>query len=301
MLIKHLTSISLLDSQDILSIFERADYFSKLIQSKSKIKKTLENKVIANLFFENSTRTKFSFEIAAKRLGAEVLNFNAERSSISKGESLLDTLRTFEALGVENAIIRHSDDSFIESLKGELNFNIINGGAGKREHPSQSLLDLFTMKQEFGKLEGLTVTICGDISSSRVAQSNIQALAKFGVKVLLCGPEDLLPNKEELPSNCEISTIDKALKVSDVAMFLRIQHERHHLVEISIDNYNKDYGLNDKRAKLLKPTAIIMHPGPFNRDIEISSHLIESKQSRIFKQMENGVYTRMALLEWINS
>lgn len=301
MLIKHLTSISLLDPNDILSIFERADYFSKLIQKKSQIPKTLENKVIANLFFENSTRTKFSFEIAAKRLGANVLNFNAEKSSIAKGESLLDTLRTFEALGVENAIIRHSDDSFIESLKGQFSFNIINGGAGKKEHPSQSLLDLFTIKQEFKSLEGLTITICGDILSSRVAQSNIQALKKFGVKVLLCGPKELLPEKNNLEENCEISSIDEALKVSDVAMFLRIQHERHHLVELNIESYNKEFGLNDDRMKLLNNKAIIMHPGPFNRNIEIASHLIESNQSRIFKQMENGVYTRMALLEWINS
>lgn len=234
-------------------------------------------------------------------MGAEVLNFNAESSSISKGETLIDTLRTFEALGVENAIIRHSDDSFVESLKGEFKFNIINGGAGKKEHPSQSLLDLFTIKQEFGKLEGLIVTICGDILSSRVACSNIAALAKFNVKVLLCGPQDLLPKKEDLPAHCELSTIDEALKITDVAMFLRIQHERHHLVEIDLDNYNQDFGLNEKRAKHLKEKAIIMHPGPFNRDVEISSSLIEMSQSRIFKQMENGVYTRMALLEWINS
>lgn len=301
MLIKHLTSISLLDAPDILSIFERADFFSKLIQSKSNIPQILAGKVVANLFFENSTRTKFSFEIAAKRLGAHVLNFNSDSSSIAKGESLLDTLKTFEALGIDNAIIRHSDDAFIEKLKDNIGFNIVNAGAGKKEHPSQSLLDLYTMQKEFGDLNNLTVTICGDISSSRVAKSNIEALSKFNVKINLCGPKDLLPSNEDLPKNCQILPIDEALPQSDVAMFLRIQHERHHLVEIDLKNYNQNFGLNTKREKMLKDKAIIMHPGPFNRDVEIASELIECSKSRIFNQKENGVYTRMALLEWINS
>lgn len=299
MLIKHLTSVSLLDAQDILSIFERADYFSKL--SKTTSENILQGNIVANLFFENSTRTKFSFEIAAKKLGAHVINFNSESSSISKGESLTDTLKTFEALGVDTAIIRHSDDAFIESIKKDFRFNIVNAGAGKKEHPSQSLLDLFTMQQEFGKLKGLTVLICGDISSSRVAKSNIEALSKFGVRILLSGPEDLMPSQDELHPSCEILEIDEAIAECDVAMFLRIQHERHHLVEIDLKNYNRDFGLNQTRANKLKKNAIIMHPGPFNRDIEISSELIESPKSRIFKQMENGVYTRMAILEWVNS
>lgn len=157
------------------------------------------------------------------------------------------------------------------------------------------------MQNEFKTLDGLTVTICGDISSSRVAKSNIEALSKFNVNINLCGPEDLLPKKEELSKNCQILPIDEALPKSDVAMFLRIQHERHHLVEMNLENYNKDFGLNLEREKLLKPSAIIMHPGPFNRDVEIMSELIECKKSRIFKQKENGVFTRMALLEWINS
>ena len=286
--------------EDILSILERAFYFSQLKSRKSYYPRILEGKIIANLFFENSTRTRFSFEVAAKRLGAEVLNFNSEASSLAKGETLYDTLRTFEALGIDVGIIRHSDDHYIDGLKDKHQFHVINAGAGKYEHPSQSLLDLFTMKEEFGSLENLTVTICGDVASSRVAKSNINALNKFkNNRVILCGPPELMPEKKDLAPNCEILSIDDALAVSDVAMVLRVQHERHHLFELDTSQYNEKYGLNPKRMEVLKPEAIIMHPGPFNRDVEISSSLVEDPKSRIFKQKENGVYTRMAILEWL--
>jgi aspartate carbamoyltransferase catalytic subunit len=280
---------------------ERASYFSQKIKSKEPFEKTLQDQVIANLFFEHSTRTRFSFEVAAKRLGASVLNFDAENSSIAKGETLYDTLKTFEALGIDVGIIRHSDDSYIESLKETHAFSIINAGAGKFEHPSQSLLDLYTILDEFKTLENLTITICGDISNSRVAKSNIEALKKFNSKIILSGPEDLLPKKSELDDHCEVMNFDDAIKCSDVVMLLRVQHERHSLYDLDTTTYNKDYGLNDERIMLMKPNAIIMHPGPFNRDVEISSQLVEHKQSRIFKQKENGVYTRMAILEWILS
>ncbi len=290
-----------MDSSQILSILERASFYSHCLNQKIKFPKILDDLLVANLFFENSTRTKFSFEVAAKRLGANVLNFDTASSSMSKGESLYDTLKTFESFGIDIGIIRHSDDSYIESLKDQYKFQIINAGAGKYEHPSQSLLDLYTMQEEFGRLEGLTVTICGDIASSRVAKSNIAALKKFNCKVLLAGPSELMPKKEEIQDHCEIKDIDQAIPESDVVMFLRIQHERHSLFELNIDNYNQEFGLNDDRMKLLKASAIIMHPGPFNRDVEIASHLVEHSQSRIFKQKENGVYTRMAILEWIVS
>lgn len=263
--------------------------------------KNLQNKIVANLFFENSTRTRFSFEVAAKRMGSHVLNFSEENSSLSKGESLYDTLKTFESLGVNIAIIRHSDDHFVNSLKEQFNFSVINAGAGKFEHPSQSLLDLFTIKEEFKVLEGLTVTICGDINSSRVAKSNITALGKFGVKVLLTGPEELLPKNDNIPKHCEVVSLDEATKASDVLMFLRIQHERHETFELSTKDYNDQYGLNDRRIAMMKDNAIIMHPGPVNRDVEILTHLVEHKRSRIFQQMENGVYARMAILDWIYS
>jgi aspartate carbamoyltransferase catalytic subunit len=162
-------------------------------------------------------------------------------------------------------------------------------------------LDLFTIKQEFSTFDNLIVTICGDIKSSRVAKSNITALGKLGVKVLLTGPDDLLPKPEEIPSHCEIVTLDDAIEVSDVVMLLRIQHERHETFELSTKDYTEQFGLNDRRIKMMKRNAIIMHPGPVNRDVEIQSHLVEHTQSRIFKQMENGVYSRMAILDWIYS
>jgi aspartate carbamoyltransferase catalytic subunit len=290
-----------LDSVTIISILERASYFSQKIQNKEPFNKTLQDKVIANLFFEHSTRTRFSFEVAAKRLGANVLNFDAESSSIAKGETLYDTLKAFEALGIDVGIIRHSDDSYIESLKEKHRFSIINAGAGKFEHPSQSLLDLYTIQAEFKTLENLTITICGDIANSRVAKSNINALKKFNSNIILSGPKELLPKEDDLDDHCKIMNIDDAIKRSDVVMFLRVQHERHSLYDLDTTSYNKDYGLNAQRMNFLKPDAIIMHPGPFNRDVEISSELVEHRQSRIFKQKENGVYTRMAILEWILS
>lgn len=239
--------------------------------------------------------------MAAKRLGAHVLNFSAAQSSVSKGETLYDTLKTFESLDVDTAIIRHRDDNYINDIRDKFKYKIVNAGAGKYEHPSQSLLDLFTIYEEFKTFENLTVTICGDIASSRVAKSNINAFAKLGVKVHLCGPELLLPKKSEIPENCSLSNLDEAIADSDAVMFLRVQHERHEAFELEVDDYNKAYGLNHERIKLLKPKAIIMHPGPVNRDVEILSDLVEHPQSRIFKQMENGVYTRMAILDWLYS
>ena len=198
-------------------------------------------------------------------------------------------------------MIRHSDDSFLAGLKSQLHYSIINAGAGKFEHPSQSLLDLFTIKEEFGSFYNLTITICGDINSSRVAKSNIAAFEKLGVKVLLAGPEQLLPKASKLPAHCVISSLDDALLQSDAVMFLRVQHERHETFNLDIDNYNTQFGLNQKRVDKMKKEAIIMHPGPVNRDVEIMGDLVEHPQSRIFKQMENGVYTRMAILDWVYS
>lgn len=237
--------------------------------------------------------------MAQKRLGAHVLNFDATSSSLSKGETLLDTLKTFEALGTNIAVIRHMDDNFINALKDEVSFSIINAGAGKNEHPSQSLLDTFTLKQEFKKFDNLTVAICGDIASSRVAKSNIRTFEKLGIKTLLCGPEALLPDQKTLPNNCELTTLDQAVVEADALMFLRVQHERHEMFELPVEGYNDLYGMNAKRAAKMKKGAIILHPGPVNRDVEIMSDLVESQNSRIFKQMENGVYTRMAILNWL--
>ena len=228
-----------------------------------------------------------------------MLNFDSNSSSLSKGESLLDTLQTFNSLGARLAVIRHSDDDFVSGLKGQFQFSVINAGAGKNEHPTQSLLDLFTIQQEFKKLAGLTVAICGDISSSRVAKSNMRAFEKLGINSLLCGPEELLPQKNELTNGQEIVELDEAVKRADVVMFLRVQHERHEMFELPTEGYNESYGLNDKRLKKMKKNAIIMHPGPVNRGVEILDHLVECERSRIFKQVENGVYARMAAIDWI--
>lgn len=233
-------------------------------------------------------------------MGGQVLNFDSKSSSLAKGETLYDTLRTFESLGIDIGIIRHSDDSYIESLRDKHQFQIINAGAGKFEHPSQSLLDLFTIQQEFNRLENLTITICGDVTNSRVAKSNINALKKFAHnKVFLAGPKELMPSADELDPICQVKDLNEAIAESDIVMFLRVQHERHDLYELNTNNYNEEFGLNSKRLGLMRKEAIIMHPGPFNRGVEITSEVVEHPQSRIFKQMENGVYTRMAILEWL--
>lgn len=184
-------------------------------------------------------------------------------------------------------------------MKDKFQFHIINAGAGKFEHPSQSLLDLFTLQEEFKTLKGLTVAICGDIATSRVARSNISALTKLGASVLLAGPEALLPSPDQLPKDCRVTDLDTALKSCQAAMFLRIQHERHLELDLPMDNYNELYGLNKRRMKLLSKDSIILHPGPVNRGVEIEQDLVEHPQSRIFKQMKNGVTTRMAILDWI--
>jgi aspartate carbamoyltransferase catalytic subunit len=296
-----LTGINDLSSDAILSILEKSRFYSQNIKTPENYEKVLKDTLVANIFFENSTRTRFSFEVAQKRLGAMVLNFDKSSSSVAKGETLYDTLKTFESLGVDIAVIRHSDDQFVADLKDSVKFSIVNAGAGKFEHPSQSLLDLFTIQEEFGSFDGLTVTICGDIASSRVAKSNINAFKKLGVKVNLCGPEMLLPNENDLPANCRIKPLDEAVAESDAVMLLRIQHERHETFELATESYNQQYGLNHQRLELFKEKAIIMHPGPVNRDVEILSELVEHERSRIFKQMENGVYTRMAILDWLKN
>ncbi len=284
--------INELDTNTIQEILDRASYFSK----NSTSIETLKGVMVANLFFENSTRTKLSFEVAAKKLGAIVIDFNADKSSITKGESLYDTLRTIQAIGPQIAVIRHSDDNLLDDLKNKTNISMINAGAGKKEHPTQALLDALTMIQEFGTLKDKVVTICGDIKYSRVASSNIILLEKMGAKVQIAGPETLLPTDNRAP----IVDFDKALTHSDVVMMLRIQTERHAGLDVTQENYLAKYGLDEKRQKKMKKGSIIMHPGPFNREVEIAGSLVEHAQSRIFKQVSNGVHIRMAVLELLN-
>ncbi|WP_147802396.1 aspartate carbamoyltransferase catalytic subunit [Alkalicoccus halolimnae] len=253
-------------------------------------------KTVANLFFEPSTRTKYSFEMAEAQMGVNRLDFSAEASSLSKGESLYDTLRTFEAIGTDLLVIRHPKSRFYEELEG-LNIPIINAGDGAGDHPTQSLLDLLTMKQEFGCLRGLHVVIAGDILHSRVANTNAWILKQFGARVSYTGPVEWMPSHVR---TSEILTMDEAVSQADVMMMLRIQTERHGGTEQwTKESYHEQYGLTESREKEMDSRAIIMHPAPVNRGVELADKLVECPRSRIFKQMQNGVKVRKAVLSYL--
>ncbi|HXH74432.1 MAG TPA: aspartate carbamoyltransferase catalytic subunit [Bacteriovoracaceae bacterium] len=295
-MIKHFLSLASFSSNDLLSLLNRAQFFSSHVKQPDQLNHILKNKIIANAFYEPSTRTRCSFEIAAKRLGAEVVNFSPENSSVKKGETVYDTLKTLESLGVDGIVLRHADDHVFEALKGSIACPMINAGAGKHEHPSQGLLDLLTLQQEFNQLVGLKVAVCGDIKHSRVAGSLMVAAEKLGMEIHLCGPSELLPEVDK--KFIHKSAFDDVLPVVDAVMMLRIQLERHENLELNQNSYHKQFGMNETRAKKMLDHAIIMHPGPFNRGIEIADDIVEHPRSRIFKQVGNGVYARMAILEW---
>jgi aspartate carbamoyltransferase catalytic subunit len=255
----------------------------------------LEGKFVANMFFENSTRTRFSFEVAEKRLGVEVLNFTAAASSVEKGESIYDTVRTLESMGIDAGVIRLKPVGLLPELAEKIRIPLINAGDGNNEHPTQALLDLYTMRKQFGELRGLTVSIIGDILHSRVARSNLWALRKFGASVKLCAPPNM--QAPELAEWAPYVTMEEALQ-ADVVMMLRIQLERHERGMIrSAEEYRAAYGLTAERAEQMRGHAIIMHPAPVNRDVEIDSELVEHPKSRIFQQMSHGVPIRMAVIE----
>jgi aspartate carbamoyltransferase catalytic subunit len=251
---------------------------------------------VANLFFEPSTRTKCSFEVAEKKLSLNIIPFETNSSSVVKGESLYDTVKTLEAIGVDAVVIRHEIESYYDELVGKVNVAIINGGDGCGHHPTQSLLDLYTIQQEFGTFKGLKVAIIGDIKHSRVARSNADTLIRLGAEVVFSGPENWF--ETEFVRGCSFEPINEAVATSDVVMLLRIQHERHQVQgNFSASDYHEKYGLTPQREASMKPTSIIMHPAPVNRNVEIANELVECTRSRIFKQMENGVYIRMAVLK----
>lgn len=287
MKMKHLLTMAGLTLNEIENILFDAERFSK-----GEVWKVKEQTFVANLFFEPSTRTRNSFEVAEKKLGLDVLNFSAESSSVQKGETLYDTVRTFESIGVSGVVIRHPENHFFQELVGKVNIPIINAGAGCGEHPTQCLLDLLTIKQEFQTFKDLTVAIIGDIRHSRVAHSNHDALTRFGANVIFSGP------KEWQDETGLYVPIDEAIREADVVMMLRIQHERHEgQMGNTKEEYHQAYGLTIEREKMMKPHAIIMHPAPVNRGVEIASELVECERSRIFKQMQNGVFARMAALK----
>ena len=255
-----------------------------------------KKRFVANLFYEASTRTKISFEMAERKLGLESIPFDVGTSSVQKGESLYDTVRTLESIGVDAVVIRHGDDEYFKELGGNVGIPVINAGDGCGHHPTQSLLDLLTIRQEFGSFKGLRVAIAGDIVHSRVARSNADALSRLGAKVVFSGPPEWYDQR--IASRGEFAAMDDVIEECDVLMLLRIQHERHDFSAAKgLGSYHEHFGLTEAREKRMKKGSIIMHPAPVNRGVEIASSLVESKRSRIFKQMENGVYTRMAVLK----
>lgn len=252
------------------------------------------SKIVANLFFEPSTRTHYSFDMAALKLGCKTQNFDAVNSSLKKGESLYDTVKTFEMFGVDALVIRHTENEYYKSLVGKINIPILNAGDGTGNHPTQSLLDLLTIRQEFGKFEGLKVVIVGDIKHSRVAHTNFKVMKKLGMEVYTSGPEEY---REE---GFNFVEFDEIIGKVDVVMLLRVQHERHsEKMSETIEEYHNAYGLNKKRVEQMKDGSIIMHPAPFNRNVEIADDVVECEKSRIFKQVQNGVFVRMALINMV--
>ena len=282
---KDLLTLKELSVEQIQSILDLA-----LECEKGTYENFLKDKIIANCFFEPSTRTQYSFNTAEFRLGMKVLSFNAAASSLNKGESFYDTIKTFESFGINGIVIRDSHDKYYEEIKN-LYFHILNGGDGSGDHPSQSLLDLLTIRREFGKFEGLKIAIVGDISHSRVAHTNIEVMERLGMECYVSGPE------EYCEEGYNFIEFDKAVEEMDIIMLLRVQHERHEKeMQISIEDYNKQYGLSMERVNKMKDTAIIMHPAPFNRGVEIDDDVVECNKSRIFRQITNGVLVRMAML-----
>ncbi|MER2170004.1 MAG: aspartate carbamoyltransferase catalytic subunit [Psychrobacillus psychrodurans] len=286
---ENLVSMKDLSADQIHQILKQTQAFRDGITS------TLKNKyMVSNLFFEPSTRTKMSFEMAERKLNLEILPFDAGFSSTLKGETLYDTVKVLESIGLDVLIIRHEQNNYFEELVGKVKPAIINGGDGTGNHPTQSLLDIYTIWQEFGTLQDKVITIVGDINHSRVARSNADALAKLGAQVRFVCPPEWQGEFEAF------NQFDEVIEDSDVLMMLRVQHERHDgKTTFSKEQYHHLYGLTIERERKMKKTGIILHPAPFNRGVEIASELVECDRSRIFKQMENGVYVRMAVIEMI--
>ena len=260
------------------------------IELKNGKKVTYPGKKVVTLFYENSTRTHYSFQCALLNLGINVLSCDTQKSSVQKGESLYDTVRTFEYLGVDGVVIRSSQDEYFKELEG-INIPIFNGGDGKTNHPTQSLLDLMTIYEEYGKFEGLKCCIVGDILHSRVAHTNIEVMERLGMEVYISGPEEFNDN------SAKFIPFEQAIKEMDVIMLLRVQFERHtEGMKMSVADYHKQYGLTLDKVAMMKDNAIIMHPAPVNRGVEIADDVVECSKSRIFPQMKNGVYIRMAVI-----
>ena len=298
---KHLLDIESLAAEEIITVLDTARAFKAVGERAIKKVPALRGKTVVNLFIEPSTRTRISFELAALRLTADVINFTAEASSLKKGETLKDTARNLEALNADIIIIRHSAAGAPHFLSRFLNASVINAGDGAHEHPTQALLDTFTIRERRGKIAGLNVTILGDILYSRVARSNIWALTKLGANVTLCGPSTLVPRVFE-QMGCRVThDVDEAIADADIINLLRIQHERQRRTMFpSLHEYTSLFGLSKERLGRTKSEVLIMHPGPINRGVEIDSEIADSGRSVILEQVTNGLAVRMAVLFLVN-
>lgn len=295
--VEHLLGIKDLTEKDIQLIFQTADSFKQVINRPIKKVPSLRDITIANLFFENSTRTRLSFELAQKRMSADVVNFSASSSSVKKGETLIDTVNNILSMKVDMVVMRHPNPGAAHFLSTKVNAKIVNAGDGTHEHPTQALLDAFSIREKLGDVTGKKVVIVGDILHSRVALSNIYCLQKLGAEVMVCGPTTLIPKHiEQLGVKVEHNLI-KALNWCDVANMLRIQLERQDIKYFpSLREYSMLFGLNKEILDSLDKEIVVMHPGPINRGVEITSDVADSKQSIILNQVENGVAVRMAVI-----
>jgi aspartate carbamoyltransferase catalytic subunit len=295
--VEHLIGIKDLTREDIELIFKTADSFKEVINRPIKKVPSLRDITIANLFFENSTRTRLSFELAEKRLSADVVNFSAASSSVKKGETLIDTVNNILAMKVDMVVMRHPNPGAAKFLSERIDAKVVNAGDGTHEHPTQALLDAFSIREALGEVAGKKVVIVGDILHSRVALSNIYCLQKLGAEVMVCGPTTLIPKyMEELGVKVE-HNLRKALEWCDVANMLRIQLERQEIKFFpSLREYSMQFGLTKEILDALPKKIVVMHPGPINRGVEITSDVADSKQSVILQQVENGVAIRMAVI-----
>ncbi len=295
--VNHLIGIKHITKQDIDLIFETADHFKEVINRPIKKVPSLRDVTIANIFFENSTRTKLSFELAQKRLSADVISFSAAQSSVKKGETLIDTVNNILSMKVDMVVIRHSSPGAAHFLSQNVSASIVNAGDGAHEHPTQALLDSFTIREKLGDVGGKKVVIVGDILHSRVALSNIFALQMQGAEVKVCGPKTLIPKYIESLGVTVEPNLRKALEWADVANMLRVQNER---LDVSYfpttREYTQQYGVTKELLDSLNKDIVIMHPGPINRGVEITSDVADSQQSVILNQVENGVAVRMAVI-----
>lgn len=295
--VNHLLGIKYINESDIRLIFETADHFKEVISRPIKKVPSLQHITIANIFFENSTRTKLSFELAQKRLSADVLSFSAAQSSVKKGETLIDTVNNILAMKVDMVVMRHSSPGAAHFLANNVKASIINAGDGAHEHPTQALLDCYSIREKLGDVTGKKVVIVGDILHSRVALSNIYALKMLGAEVKVCGPKTLIPRYIESLGVGVASDLRNALQWCDVANMLRVQNERMDVSYFpSVREYSQQYGVDRQLLESLDKEIVIMHPGPINRGVEITSDVADSSQSVILNQVENGVAIRMAVI-----